>query len=61
MGAELTCRENEAKFIEKLKDDIARGTTWERITDLIGLENSRESQAGELETNCLLLAAQSML
>ncbi|CAK9785221.1 unnamed protein product [Cutaneotrichosporon oleaginosum] len=34
-------KEHEAKFIEQLKDDIARGTTWERITDLIGLENSQ--------------------
>lgn len=34
-------KENEAKFVEQLKDNIAKGTTWERITDLIGLENSR--------------------
>lgn len=34
-------KENEAKLLEKLNDDIAKGTTWERITDLIGLENSR--------------------
>ncbi|KAL1405888.1 Clathrin light chain [Vanrija albida] len=34
-------KENEAKFVEKLKEDIAKGTTWERITDLIGLENSQ--------------------
>ncbi|GMK59686.1 hypothetical protein CspeluHIS016_0802920 [Cutaneotrichosporon spelunceum] len=34
-------KEHEAKLLEQLKDDIARGTTWERITDLIGLENSQ--------------------
>ena len=34
-------RENEAKFVEKLKDDIAKGTAWERIAELIGLENSQ--------------------
>jgi hypothetical protein len=35
-------KEQEAKFVEKLKDDIAKGTSWERVTELIGLENSRE-------------------
>lgn len=42
---EKTIRENkekEAEFVQKLKDNIAKGTTWERITDLVGLENSRE-------------------
>ncbi|EKD02728.1 clathrin light chain [Trichosporon asahii var. asahii CBS 8904] len=34
-------KENEAKFVEKLKDDIAKGTAWERIAELIGLENSQ--------------------
>lgn len=34
-------RENEAKFVEKLKDDIAKGTAWERIAELVGLENSQ--------------------
>ena len=35
-------KEKEAAFVEKLKEDIAKGTSWERVTDLIGLENSRE-------------------
>jgi hypothetical protein len=35
-------RENEAAFLEKLNEGIAKGTAWERITELISLENSRE-------------------
>jgi hypothetical protein len=38
----LTRRENEAAFLEKLGEGIAKGTAWERITDLIALENSRK-------------------
>jgi hypothetical protein len=34
-------REQEAAYLEKLNEGIAKGTAWERITDLIGLENSR--------------------
>jgi len=37
----LTRRENEAAFLEKLGEGTAKGTAWERITDLIALENSR--------------------
>ncbi|RSH81957.1 uncharacterized protein EHS24_008156 [Apiotrichum porosum] len=42
-------KEEEAKFVEKLNEDIAKGSTWERITDLIGLENSPASSL-----SCLL-------
>ena len=35
-------REKEAAYLEKMGDGIAKGTAWERITELIGLENSRE-------------------
>jgi len=34
-------KENEAAFLEKLGEGIAKGTAWERITELIGLENSQ--------------------
>ncbi|WWC69865.1 uncharacterized protein I206_103808 [Kwoniella pini CBS 10737] len=34
-------KENEAAFLEKLNEGIAKGTAWERITDLIQLENSQ--------------------
>lgn len=34
-------RENEAAFLEKLQEDIAKGTSWERVADLISLENSQ--------------------
>lgn len=44
-GASLMDRENEAAFLEKLGEGIAKGTAWERITDLIALENSRESSS----------------
>lgn len=40
--SELTLRENEAAFLEKLGEGIAKGTAWERITELLALENSRE-------------------
>lgn len=42
-GADRACSENEAAFLEKLNEGIAKGTAWERITELINLENSRES------------------
>lgn len=38
-------RENEAAFVEKLQESIAKGSSWERVTELIQLENSRESYA----------------
>jgi hypothetical protein len=38
----LMNRESEAAFLEKLNEGIAKGTSWERVTDLIQLENSRE-------------------
>ncbi|WRT66701.1 uncharacterized protein IL334_003662 [Kwoniella shivajii] len=34
-------KESEAAFLEKLNEGIAKGTAWERITDLIQLENSQ--------------------
>lgn len=36
-------RQNEAKFLEDLSASLSAGTTWERIADLVGLENSRKS------------------
>lgn len=35
-------REQEAAFLEKLSESVAKGTSWERITDLLELQNSRE-------------------
>ncbi|ORY26350.1 clathrin light chain [Naematelia encephala] len=34
-------KEHEAAFLEKLSEGIAKGTAWERITELISLENSQ--------------------
>ncbi|WWD16974.1 hypothetical protein CI109_101408 [Kwoniella shandongensis] len=34
-------KENEAAYLEKLGEGIAKGTAWERITELISLENSQ--------------------
>lgn len=34
-------KEKEAAYLEKLSEGIAKGTAWERITDLIQLENSQ--------------------
>lgn len=34
-------RENEAAFLEAQSAALSAGTTWERITNLIGLENSQ--------------------
>jgi hypothetical protein len=45
--ADLSCvridREDEKAFLEQLQESISKGTTWERITDLVDLQNSRES------------------
>ena len=35
-------REKEAAYLEKMNEGLAKGTVWERVTELIGLENSRE-------------------
>lgn len=43
-GAGLTadaCREEEAAFDAKRNDALAKGTTWERICDLVELQDSR--------------------
>lgn len=37
-------RENEKAFLDNLQESISKGTTWERITDLVDLQNSRECQ-----------------
>ncbi|OXB35295.1 clathrin light chain [Cryptococcus neoformans] len=34
-------KESEAEFLEKLQEGVAKGTAWERISDLISLENSQ--------------------
>lgn len=34
-------KENEAAFVEKLQESIAKGSSWERVTELIQLENSQ--------------------
>ncbi|ORX35556.1 clathrin light chain [Kockovaella imperatae] len=34
-------KENEAAFLEKLRDGTAKGSAWERVTELISLENSQ--------------------
>ncbi|WVQ80138.1 hypothetical protein IAT38_002240 [Cryptococcus sp. DSM 104549] len=34
-------KENEAEYLEKLQEGIAKGTAWERISELICLENSQ--------------------
>lgn len=34
-------KEKEAQFLEKLNEGIAKGTAWERITEMISLENSQ--------------------
>ena len=36
-------REDEKAFLETLQESISKGTTWERITDLVDLQNSRKS------------------
>ena len=42
-------REKEAAYLEKMNEGLAKGTVWERVTELIGLENSRESFIHTLE------------
>jgi hypothetical protein len=42
----LTSRESEAAYLEKLNEGIAKGTSWERVTEMIQLENSRKSSGG---------------
>lgn len=56
-------KEEEAKFVEKLNEDIAKGSTWERITDLIGLENSRECpvEGGGVWDHCCRWSVQQLL
>ncbi|KAK8864712.1 hypothetical protein IAR55_001966 [Kwoniella newhampshirensis] len=34
-------KENEAAYLEKLSEGIAKGTAWERVTEMISLENSQ--------------------
>ena len=36
-------REDEKAFLENLQESLSKGTTWERITDLVDLQNSRTS------------------
>ena len=45
-GRSLTSRESEAAYLEKLNEGIAKGTSWERVTEMIQLENSRKSHRG---------------
>jgi hypothetical protein len=45
-GQLLTSRESEAAYLEKLNEGIAKGTSWERVTEMIQLENSRKSKPG---------------
>lgn len=35
-------KEKEAKFVAELQESVAKGTSWERITDILELQNSRE-------------------
>lgn len=35
-------REDEAAFIQELQEGISKGTSWERVTDIIELVNSRK-------------------
>jgi hypothetical protein len=51
----LTSRESEAAYLEKLNEGIAKGTSWERVTDMIQLENSRKSKPGRQPTSLSLL------
>jgi hypothetical protein len=40
-AAEARHREEEAAFVSKRTDELAQGTTWERISDLVDLQDSR--------------------
>jgi len=50
-GRSLTSRESEAAYLEKLNEGIAKGTSWERVTEMIQLENSRKSNGGRQPTS----------
>lgn len=43
-------REDEKVFLEQLQESISKGTTWERITDLVDLQNSRTSPRTSLSS-----------
>jgi hypothetical protein len=63
-GQLLTSRESEAAYLEKLNEGIAKGTSWERVTEMIQLENSRKSRPGRQPTlplNHLLTSLPSSL
>ena len=49
-GRSLTSRESEAAYLEKLNEGIAKGTSWERVTEMIQLENSRKFNRGRWPT-----------
>jgi hypothetical protein len=49
-GQPLTSRESEAAYLEKLNEGIAKGTSWERVTEMIQLENSRKFSGGHEPT-----------
>jgi Clathrin light chain len=34
-------REEEAQFLAKLSESLSKGTTWDRIADLVDLQDSR--------------------
>ena len=36
-----TSREHEEEFLAKMTDSLSNGTTWQRICDLIELQNSQ--------------------
>ncbi|EFP78555.1 hypothetical protein PGT21_023910 [Puccinia graminis f. sp. tritici] len=40
-------KEEEAKFIQSRSDKLAQGTTWERIAELIELQDSRSKTCGK--------------
>ncbi|MBW0477658.1 hypothetical protein O181_017373 [Austropuccinia psidii MF-1] len=40
-------KEQEAEFLQSRDDALARGTTWQRITDLIELQDSRSKTCGK--------------
>ena len=35
------CRDHEAEYLSELTDKLSKGTAWERIADLIELQNSQ--------------------
>ena len=38
---ETLCRDSEAEYLAALSDSLSRGTTWDRICDLVELQNSQ--------------------